>query len=98
MKNSPTTLTEFDEKLWAMSIDSVTVHRDRRLEFRFRDARRLRVKWNKNATCYVQVKNLGSEINLAYRGLLWMRLINVQNLDYYDSTHFGELRLENAYS
>jgi len=37
MKNSPTTLAEFDEKLWAMSIDSVTVHRDGRLIFRFRD-------------------------------------------------------------
>ena len=37
MKNSPLTLGEFDEKLWSMNIDSVTVHRDRRLVFRFRD-------------------------------------------------------------
>jgi len=37
MKNSPTTLTKFDEKLWSMTIDSVTLHRGRRLVFRFRD-------------------------------------------------------------
>ena len=36
MKNSPLTLTEFDEKLWSMAIDSVTMHRGRRLVFRFR--------------------------------------------------------------
>ena len=37
MKNSPLTLSGFDEKLWSMTIDSVTVHRDRRLVFCFRD-------------------------------------------------------------
>ena len=37
MINSPSTLTEFDEKLWSMTIDSVTLHRGRRLVFRFRD-------------------------------------------------------------
>ena len=36
MKNSPLMLAEFDEKLWAVSIDSVTVYHGR-LEFRFRD-------------------------------------------------------------
>ncbi|MCL2087945.1 MAG: hypothetical protein FWH14_00535 [Oscillospiraceae bacterium] len=38
MKNSPKVLTEFDEKLWSMSIDSVTVQNDGRLVFRFRDS------------------------------------------------------------
>ena len=36
MKNSPLTLDEFDEKLWAVAIDSVTVYHGR-LVFRFRD-------------------------------------------------------------
>ncbi|MCL2426482.1 MAG: hypothetical protein FWD05_09115 [Oscillospiraceae bacterium] len=37
MKNSPLVLNEFDEKLWSMTIDSMTVHHDRRLVFRLRD-------------------------------------------------------------
>ena len=37
IKNSPVTLTEFDEKLWSMTIDSVTVYHNRRLVFRLRN-------------------------------------------------------------
>ena len=37
MKDSPSVLTEFDEKLWAVTVDSATVYPDGRMVFRFRD-------------------------------------------------------------
>jgi len=43
MKKAPLTLSDFDEKLWAVSIDCVTVHSDGRLIFRFRDGTEITV-------------------------------------------------------
>ena len=37
MTASPRVITEFDEKLWASSIDRVTVTLEDRLVFQFRD-------------------------------------------------------------
>ena len=45
MKNSPLTLTEFDEKLWAASIENVTVYHGK-LEFRFRDGTQVETAFN----------------------------------------------------
>ena len=44
MKKAPLILSEFDEKLWAVSVDSVTVHSDGRLVFKFRDGTEITAK------------------------------------------------------
>lgn len=37
LESSPSVVEEFDEQLWAVTVDTVTVTKDGKLHFRFKD-------------------------------------------------------------